>query len=812
MYRTRLLCILTVVSSMLAVAASAADLGGRVVDARGSAVAGATLIATAGAHTWSADAGQDGRFVLRLPDPPPHPLRLSATAPGYQTVTLEVSDVGRPLVVRLTEKQVFSDTVEVTANRARPGQTPVTFTNVTRAEIERSYWGQDVPMFLTQVPGFYAYNDNGNDVGYSYFTLRGFDMRRVAVSLNGVPLNDAEEHSVYFIDLADFLSTTEDIQVQRGVGTTLYGGDAIGGSVDILTLHPRGERRLRFSSMRGSWDTTRWNLEYDSGRSADGWAASFRLSRIDSDGYRDQSWVKMWNYFATIEHSGEHSNLQLVLFGGPEETHLAYDGVPRAYLDGEISGDRRRDRRFNPLTYPQEIDHFFQPQEQLIHTLQLGENLTLQNTLFYFQGDGYYKQLKLGAWMPQYYLAPFPGPDGGLIDTTDLVRKRTVGEWDGGWIGQLQWRHGGGRGTLKAGMAVRLHRGHHYGEVIWAQLYPPDTPPNQRYYDYEVGKRSLQPFVQETWRLSDAWTLMGGVTWTSHRYEMSRDRLKNVSFTQSYDFLLPRLGLTWRPSAGWSMFANVSRGAREPAFRDIYDPQDYWGERARLDPEKLIDYELGGERRWSTGFAKLNLYWLHFNNEIVWAGALDDNGVPINANGAVSNHRGIELEIGWSPLPRWGAHLAASLARNTFQRFTEYDYDGNPVDHSGNRIAGAPDRLATLQLTGGVGPVDAMLTVRYVGLFYLDNTQDLRKFPLLRDEPGYIHRINPSYTIVNLALQWHLAGTTAELIGARHASVDLRVNNLADRLYTTFGYMDSSQPVWTPAATRSLYAGLTVDW
>ncbi len=812
MFRTRLPAILTVTLAVSAIAASATDLGGRVVRPDGSPVPAATLVASGGGRSWACDADPEGHFTLTLPDPWPHPLRLSVAAPGFRTMTLEVTDPGRPLIVTLAEKQVFSDTVEVTSNRARSGETPVTFTNVTREEIERGYWGQDVPTFLSQVPGFYAYNDNGNDIGYSYFTLRGFDMRRVAVSLNGVPLNDAEEHSVYFIDLADFLSTTGDIQVQRGVGTTLYGGNAIGGAVDILSRHPLAERRLRFSSMRGSWDTTRWNVEYDSGRSDDGWEASVRFSRIDSDGYRDQSWVQMWNYFATIEHSGDRSNLQLVLFGGPEETHLAYDGIPRAYLDGEITGDRRRDRRFNPLTYPQQIDHFFQPQEQLIHTLQLSENVTVQNTFFYFQGDGYYKQLKLGAWMPQYNLSPFTGPDGTVVDTTDLVRKRTVDEWDGGWIGQLEWQHGNGRGTFQAGTAVRLHHGHHYGEVIWAQLYSPDTAPSQRYYDYEVGKRTVQPFVQETWRFSDRWTLMGGLTWASHRYEMSHDRLRDVSFAQSYDFLLPRLGLTWRPVTGWSMFANISRGAREPAFRDIYDPQDYWGERARLDPEKLIDFEIGAEHRWSSGFAKMNLYWLHFNNEIVWAGALDDNGVPINANGAVSNHRGMELEIGWNPRPRWGARLAASLSRNTFQRFTEYDSNGNPADYAGNRVAGVPDWLATLQLTGGIGPVDGLLAVRYVGRFYLDNTQDLRKYPLLRAEPGYIHRTNPNYMVVNLALKWHLAGAVADLIGARRASIALRVNNLTDRLYTTFGYMDYPEPAWTPAATRSAYAGFTVDW
>jgi len=802
-----LLIVLMVAAPLVA---GAAQVRGTVTGPDGAPVAGAEVVVRSGGAARRAVTGPDGSFAV---DATGARAAVEVVAPGFAPVSLEATPGGPPLEITLEPAPVFADRVEVTATRATAGETPVTLSNVSREQIERLYWGQDVPVFLSQVPGFYAYNDNGNDIGYSYFTLRGFDMRRTAVSLNGVPLNDAESHGVFFIDLADFLATTGDIQVQRGVGTSLYGGSAIGGSVDLRTRRPLPERRLRLVTMRGSWDTTRWSVEYDTGLSDDGrWASTVRFSRIDTDGYRDRSWVEMWNYYLTVERYGERSSLRLVAFGGPEETHLAYEGVPRAFLDGEITGDPRRDRRHNPLEYPQQIDHFFQPHEQLIHTWQISDDLMLENTLFYIQGDGYFKQLKRHRWMPEYDLEPFPGPDGELVDTTDLVRKRTVKEWDGGWIPRLEWTHAGGRGRLLAGAAIRLHRGHHWGEVVWAEHYPPGLEPNHRYYDYEVGKRTVQPFVQESYRLGERWNLLAGLTWTRHRYALERDRRKGMRFTETYSFLLPRLGVTFKPAPGWSVFANVSRGAREPALRDIYDPQDYWSQRVRLDEERLTDYELGAERRFGTGYARLNLYWLHFSNEIVWAGALDDSGVPVTANGAVTNHRGVELEAAWNPAERWGAHLALSYSRNTFSRFVEYDWEGNPVDHSGNRIAGVPDLLATVQLTGGWGPVDALLTVRHVGRFYLDNTEDLRKFPELRAEPGYVHRVNPAFTVADLALRVDLGHRVAELAAARRVLLDLRVNNLTDRLYTTFGYMDWPEPVWTPAATRSVYAGLTFDW
>ncbi len=811
--RSFLLTLTTVIGMAAAVhAADGVVLTGRVRDTGGRPVAGAMVSLGADGEGVRTVTGGDGTFSLRVPAGLPFPATLRVEAPGFEGIALTVEEPGRPVEVLLVPRATFSDSVEVTAGRATAGETPVTFSNVTREQIDRNYWGQDVPMLLTVVPGFYATNDSGNGIGYSYFTLRGFDMRRTSVQLNGVPLNDAESHGVFFIDLADFLATTGDIQVQRGVGLNAYGTSAIGGTVDLRTREPLAERRLRFSFLGGSWGVRRLTLEYDTGLSEDGWAATFRFSKVDSDGYRDRSWVEMWNYFGTVRHVGDRSVLTLTLFGGPEKTHLAYYGVPKASLEGGITGDRRKDRRHNPLTYPQEIDSFFQPHYQLHHSWQAGPDLVLENTLYFFQGDGYFKQYKSDRWMPEYALPPYELPDGTPVTRTDLVRKRSVDEWDAGWIGQAVWRHLDGRGSLRGGLALRLHQGHHWGEVVWAENYPPGLPPNQRYYDYRVDKRTVQPFVEETVNLGGNLTLMGGLTWTTHRYELGKDRRNGVAFSESYTFVLPRLGLTWRAAPGFSVFANVSRGAREPAFRDIYDPQDYWSRRVDLDPEKLTDWELGAEHRWDTGFARLNLYWMHFANEIVWAGSLDDSGVPVTANGARSNHRGVELEAGWTPVPRWGGRLALSWSRNTFSRFVEYGWDGEPLDHSGNRIAGAPDWLASLQFTGGAGPVDGLLTLRYVGEFFLDNTEDLRKDPAARREPGYIHRTNDDFLTVDLALRADLGAAAARALAARRLLLDLRIDNLLDELYTTFGYMDWTEPAWIPAATRSVYAGITLEW
>ncbi len=810
-YRTLITVGLVIVA---AAAAEAAELTGTLVaTTNGAPIAGAAVRLTASDLDLQTTTGADGRFRLPLPEPPPDAARLRVTAAGYQPLDLVLDDFEDPPLLILEAQPLFAGAVEVTGLRAEVGETPVTVSTVEREEIERRYWAQDVPVFLETEPNFYAYNDSGNGIGYSYFFVRSFDLRRTAVSLNGVPLNDAHSHSLYFIDLADFLATSEDIQVQRGVGTTLYGGSAIGGSIDLRTSRPAVDRRLRLQTLGGSYGTARLGLTFDTGMLNDRWAATFRYSKVTSDGYRDQSWVDMWNYFGSLVRYGETTTLRINLFGGPEETHLAFIGIPRAYLDGEITGDVRRDRRYNPLEYPGEIDEFFQPHYQVIHDWQIRPEIVLRNTLFYFAGDGYFQQFAGDAFLPEFGLPVWETGGGNVIATSDLVTRREVDEWDGGWIPNLEWTHAEGRGSLQVGAAIRLHSGRHVGSVRWAERYPPGIEPDSRWYDYGLDKTSLQPFIQETFRFNERWNLLAGLTWTSHTYDMHDDLINDVAFDTTYSYLLPRLGLSFRPSEHWSLYANLSRGGREPAFRDIFDPQSIYSPPPQdLDPEELTDYELGARYSWPTGSAALNLYYLDFDNAIVWAGGLDNNGDPVTANGAVTEHRGVELDANWSLLPRLRARLSLAWTDNDFVDFTEFSFDGSVIDHSGNALPMSPEWLGTLQVQGGIGPLDGFLQLRFVDDFYLDNTEDMRKFPEVRNDPDYIHRVNPAFTVLDLGLEVDLGQAVARLVAAQRVALTVRGNNLTDELYTTFGYFDGVQPVWIPAATRNGYLGLTFDW
>ncbi len=784
-------------------AASAAMLQGTVLDAStGKAVPGARVevVSTRAA----AATGEGGNFAVEAPA---GPIDLAVSRSGYRVTRLALPAIPtQPLVVRLEPVISFADRVEVTAARAREGTDPITFTNVSQERVAESYWGQDPAILLSEtVPGYYAYNDSGNGIGYSYYWIRGFNQAQTRMTLNGAPLNDAEDGELYFIDLADFMATAGDVQMQRGV----FGLSGIGGAIDITTANPSMEPSFTFTSGMGSFNTQRLSTTWDSGLIDGRWAVSARYSKISTDGYRDQSWVDMSNYYMSLAHFGESSHWRFVLFGGPEQTHLAYDGVPRSVLDGGLTGDADRDRRYNPLTYPGEQDNFTQRHAQLVHELSISPSTQLAETLFVFTGSGFYDEYKADRVLAEYNLPDVVLPDGTVVSDTDLVRRRQVDEWDAGWVPTFTTTDGSWTLTLKG--ELRFHSGRHFGAVKWAQFYPPDVPPDQRYYDYRVGKRSAALSATASWKATGRLTLTAGLEGAQHSYTLSHDVMKGFAFTQTYDFLLPRFGALYRLAEGTDLYLNVARGMHEPAFREIYDPEDFYGERVSLRPEDVWDYEAGVSARRASWRLRANVFFMNFPNEIVYSGALDSSGVPIYGNGAHSHHTGIELDASYEPSPRIGLDANLSLSHNTFVRYRELVDPQTTNVYDGNVLAGYPEVLASFTARTQAGPIRLALTGKWVGRFYLDNSEDNRRDPSARQQPGYVPLVNPAFAVLDFTARSALPAGATRALGLAKAEVELRVNNVLDRKYTAFGYAgDDGAPLFIPAATRNVYLGLTL--
>jgi iron complex outermembrane receptor protein len=760
----------------------------------------------------------DARELATAATPPASDKRVPATggtAPASDTLAR---------VVRLPE-------VVVSTTRLGDGA-PLARTTLPREEIVRRNRGEDTPMLLATMPGAYAYSDAGNGIGYSYLSVRGFPQRRISVLVNGVPLNDPESHEVWWIDHPDLMASTSEVQLQRGVGSALYGGASLGGTVAIETApfaeNPRASATLSY----GSWETKRLMLETDSGRLNGGWNFYGRYSRIETQGYRDQSWSRLWSYaFAARRTAGAHS-FRLNVYGGPEETHLAYLGVPRAYLEGAVTGDAERDRRFNPITYANERDHFFEPHYEWIHTWAPRTGLTLSQTLFWFDGKGYYDEQRLGRSLAQYRLDPWWTSDSTLLprdyyardeagnlkrdslgrvqaERFDLVRRRTVANRHFGWIPRARFEHAGG--ALTVGGELRAHDGRHWGEIVTGDGLPPGTEPDHQYYDYHPRTFSGSLFVREEWQVEPRVLVTADLAWRHQAYRMRDDHFDGIRFDQTYDFALPRLGVTYSPHPRMTLFGSWSASGREPAFRDLYDAEgvgsvplyrirDLAGNRYAdplIRPERVNDWEAGAALRGPRVAATVNLFRMDFRDELVYAGQFNtDLGYPILGNAARSVHQGIELSArAERDLPRdirVTLDGNATLSDNHFVEYREAwgPTPGDVVSYDGKALGLFPSVLANLAARLAWRDVTAGLEAQQAGRMYLDNNQDI------------LASIGP-HTVLNASAGWSVPAG-----GQSRAEVSLRVANLLDTRYAAGGYMDwdaagNLAPMFVPAATRN---------
>jgi iron complex outermembrane receptor protein len=725
--------------------------------------------------------------------------------------------------------------VEVSTARG-DSVTPVARSVLNREDIKRVNWGQDTPMALSLLPGAYAYSDAGNGIGYSYLYLRGFPQQRISVLLDGVPLNDPESHQVYWIDHPDLLASTDEAQVQRGVGSAIYGAASVGGSVNLETGPFRDTPGATAVYSYGSYETSRLMAEGNSGDLSGGWQFYGRYSRIRTEGYRDGAYSRLWSYyFGAQKLTGAHS-FRMLLFGGPEETKLSYLGIPQSTLDGGLTGNPDVDRRFNPLTYPNERDHFFEPHYELIHTWAPKPTLTFTQTIFYFDGSGYYDEQRLGQNLTDYRLTPWTttdstlfsrdhyaqNPDGSLtqdaqgrftVDKFDVVRRRFIADRHYGWVPRVKLDHA--HGALTLGGEIRRHDGHHTGDVLSGNGLPPDTPADAPYYDYHPWTLSAGLFAREEWNAAHNWLVTADLGWRHQGYYMRDDQFDGIRFDQTYDFLNPRLGVTWTATPRVTAFASYAHASREPAFQDLYDGETVGNlplygtidvaagiyENPLIHPEHVDDFEAGARWNGNGTSASANLFRMNFRDELVYAGQFNtDLGYPILGNAARSIHQGLELEAR-------GVHQVArdtrvslfgnaTLSDNHFVDYREIDgtAPGDTVFYNGKTLGFFPNILANLGGRWEWKKMGLGASLQHVGRIYLDNTETTAS------------SISP-HTVINLDAAYRI----------QKIELTFQAFNVGNLKYSTSGYMDYDSagnyvPMFIPAATRNVLAQVRFDY
>jgi iron complex outermembrane receptor protein len=738
---------------------------------------------------------------------------------GYQKIRKKVQ-TSESNVIYLKVQPSLIEGVSISATRAKERETPVTFTNLGKETINEINYGQDIPMLMSDVPNVFSYSEAGNGFGYSHLKIRGFDQKRIGVMINGIPLNDPEDHQVYWVDMPDFAESAEDIQFQRGVGSSLYGVSTFGGSLNLQTNNPGAPDRTEIFSNFGSYNTYKYGIKtnYEFYKN---YKLNLRFSCINSDGYRDNSATEQWAYYVNFSRIGNRSVTELNVYGGNELTHASW------YASWE--GDLGINHQDNPITYDNEIDDFSQPHFELHHNYFLSENSNLKNTLFYIRGKGYYEQYKEGRDLWEYGLSDVPD-----ILESDLIRQKWVTKNHYGWIGQLGYKHKNGELTL--GSYLSLFDSEHWGEVdevIGADTLGITYKKGFEYYNYTGDKSYITFYLNEMFSPISNLNLMANLYFQHINYKFEQHEAGNFegaflnSYEVDYDFFNPRFGINYNLNDNLNFYGNVSFAQREPADDELYNlwkgpddlgvtPQfneseivtDENGDTIRVEwseplvkEEKLTNYELGAAYDSGVLSLKLNFFWMDFKDEIVAYDELDDDWCNIRGNAEKTVHRGLEFS-GKTLLP-YNFILSGSVSYNDnyFEKFNPFTSIGD-YDYDGNKIAGFPDILANAKLSYKIQPLLISTQIQHVGEQYLDNTENEDR------------TIDP-FQVVNAFVIYKLT----KLFGKSDIELNFRVNNLLDKEYETAGYYDPwGGPDWSganyyfPAAGRNFVAGVRVGF
>lgn len=716
------------------------------------------------------------------------------------------------------------ETVVVSSDVAKDRADAASFTDLDVDAIRDANVGQDLSTLLGDTMNAYSYSDAGNGYGYSYLRIRGFDQSRIAVNVNGVPLNTPESHQVYTIDLGDFAASLGLIQIQRGPGTALYGSPAVGGVVNLETAGLRTTPGGELEMAVGSFGTSRLSLRYGDAIGTTHWAWSVRAAHVQSDGYRDPSWSKQTFAEVAFERFDPKSVWRILLFGGPEKTQLSYLGVPKDYLSSSTL------RKTNFLL-PGETDNFLQPQLQVMNDRRIASGLMLKNTVYVILGNGYFRQFAAQlAYDPRGALPPTPAYPEETVD--DAWMKRALDNRQFGWIPRIAWSHP--HGELTAGLELLFHRGRHDGQVTNGSVATVPVDNALPLYDFTNTKDTFNLFVREDLRVAPKATLNLELRATRHDFGMEDDQVRGISWNATYQFLSPRIGFNWNLDERWNLYAQAARTESEPPFNNVWDPEDTTTDPANYfksydparnrysDPfaqaERLASYEIGtGYRRGPTHF-KADVYRMQFRNEFVYAGGLDADGLPITRNAGASIHQGVELEAG-GRLPG-EVDLAGYVAVSRDVLEDDTVLSPNPsggtyvIDYSGNRIALFPADVLRLSIGRTFGPVRTELWARRVGTIYTDNSQNERKTPANRDVPGYVDKQVDPFTLVAAQAIADLSRYAHRPTGSM--TLRLRVDNLLNAQVAQFGYSYPNDAAYTdfyteffPAATRSVMVGFT---
>ncbi len=606
---------------------------------------------------------------------------------------------------------------------------PITYSNLSKQEIEERNLGQDLPILLNYLPSVVTTSDAGAGVGYTGFRVRGTGNQGINVTINGIPYNDAESLGSFFVNLQDFSSSIQSVQLQRGVGTSTNGAGAFGASLNILTDATDDRAYAEVNASGGSFNTRRANVKFGTGLINEHFSFSGRLSTIQSDGYVDRASSDLESYFLQGAYRTENTLLKAIVFGGHEITYQSWNGIDAETL--------ATNRRFNPIGfqydddgnfegfYDNQVDDYKQDHVQLLWNQKYDGGWSTNLALNYTMGRGFYEEY-VDRWYYPNVLEYTNDPtfeyigwepyevDGELQTDTDLIRRRWLDNRY--YVANLTTNYSDATIDFDAGVFGSIYTGDHYGEILWARYFSQTEEEGYRYYFGTADKNEFTTFAKATWRIDDTWSVFGDVQGRFIHYSTDglADDTTEFIVDENYSFFNPKAGVTITLNEDNKIYASYARANREPNRTDF--------ENGNPVPETLNDFELGYRFTQERARVYANVFYMDYRDQLVLTGAIDDVGAPIRQNSGSSYRLGLEIEAGLEIVPGILAttpNLALSTNKN---RDFFFERDGELRNLGNTHISFSPEVVAANRLDWF--PVENLrlsLLSKYVGEQYLGN-------------------------------------------------------------------------------------------
>jgi len=671
------------------------------------------------------------------------------------------------------------DEVLVKAVRVQPNA-PITHSNLTKKDIRKRNLGQDIPVLLNYLPSVVSSSDAGAGIGYTYLRVRGSDATRVNVTINGIPYNDAESQGTFWVNLGDFASSVESLQLQRGVGTSTNGSGAFGASLNILTDGISENAGGEIANSFGSFGTRKHSIKFTTGLLNDHFEFAGRLSKIYSDGYVDRAFTDLKSYYLQGNYIDKNTIVKAITFGGKEKTYQAWYGLSKDQLE--------EDRTQNPYTYDNETDNYWQDHYQLHWIETLNANWSTNIGLNYTRGKGYFEQFKDGRSAADY--------NNLINEDSDVVVRRWLDNHF--YVANANVTYKKNSLELITGISYSDYTNDHYGEIIWGSDLASETNIRDRYYLSISDKSDFSIFSKATFRMSEKLQAFLDIQGRFVNYTttgLTSDRAP-IDVDERFDFFNPKLGFTYTLNPGNSLYVSYARANKEP------NRNDFESNAVDVQHEELNDFELGWRHESDRLRLNANVYYMQYNNQLVLSGALDNVGEYLRENVDKSYRLGLELDASIVLTEQLSLVSNFALSKNKIQDLT-INRDGAVQNLNDTNIAFSPDLITTHALEYAPNTkFRAALIGKYVGEQYLSNTDTEAS----RLDSYFVTDFNFTYTLpVNNVFD------SIVFTGM--------VNNLFDLEYVDrgFTYLDTwSGPTATeiqgyyPQATRNFLLGMTL--